>query len=111
VLCFLPVIPLPLHFSRRMIAALRLSQRPHRRYQRRASKIRSLDTVVKSFTNEAFENTRFNYENDRFLRAGMWLPERSMVLGRDGRFHAVITIAVIVFAQAARASALDLADL
>jgi len=114
VMCFLPVMFLfALHFSRRMIAALRLSKD-------RIGDINALveDSlagirVVKSFTNEAFETARFNYENDRFLlscsegyRSEAWFS------GGMAAFSQLITIAVIVFGAAGIArAALDLADL
>ncbi|MFI5352551.1 MAG: ABC transporter ATP-binding protein [Candidatus Binatales bacterium] len=114
VLCFLPVMFLfALHFSRRMIAALRLSKDRIGDINARVEDSLAGIRVVKSFTNEAFETARFNYENDRFLasrsegyRSEAWFS------GGMAAFTQLITIAVIVFGAAgiARAS-LDLADL
>jgi len=114
VLCFLPVMFLfALHFSRRMIAALRLSKDRIGDINARVEDSLAGIRVVKSFTNEAFETARFNYENNRFLasrsdgyRSEAWFS------GGMAAFTQLITIAVIVFGAAgiARAS-LDLADL
>src|SRR5260370_3557390 len=68
VLCFLPLMFLfALHFSRRMIAALRLSKDRIGDINARVEDSLAGIRVVKSFTNDAFETARFNYENDRFL--------------------------------------------
>src|SRR5580704_11468764 len=114
VLCFLPAMFFfALHFSRRMIAALRLSKDRIGDINARVEDSLAGIRVVKSFTNEAFETARFNYENDRFLasrsegyRSEAWFS------GGMAAFTQLITIAVIVFGAAgiARAS-LDLADL
>ena len=114
VLCFLPVMFLfALHFSRRMIAALRLSKDRIGDINARVEDSLAGIRVVKSFTNEAFETARFNYENDRFLasrsdgyRSEAWFS------GGMAAFTQLITIAVIVFGAAGivRAS-FDLADL
>jgi ATP-binding cassette subfamily B protein len=114
VLCFLPVMFLfALHFSRRMIAALRLSKDRIGDINARVEDSLAGIRVVKSFTNEAFETARFNYENDRFLasrsegyRSEAWFS------GGMAAFTQLITIAVIVFGAAGIArAALDLADL
>src|SRR5229473_3511260 len=114
VLCFLPVMLLfALHFSRRMIAALRLSKDRIGDINARVEDSLAGIRVVKSFTNEAFETARFNYENDRFLasrsegyRSEAWFS------GGMAAFTQLITIAVIVFGAAGIAHAsLDLADL
>jgi ATP-binding cassette subfamily B protein len=114
VLCFLPVMFLfALHFSRRMIAALRLSKDRIGDINARVEDSLAGIRVVKSFTNEAFETARFNYENDRFLasrsegyRSEAWFS------GGMAAFTQLITIAVIVFGAAGIArGALDLADL
>jgi ATP-binding cassette subfamily B protein len=114
VLCFLPVMFLfALHFSRRMIAALRLSKDRIGDINARVEDSLAGIRVVKSFTNEAFETARFNYENDRFLasrsegyRSEAWFS------GGMAAFTQLITIAVIVFGAAGIARAkLDLADL
>ncbi len=114
VLCFLPVMFLfALHFSRRMIAALRLSKDRIGDINARVEDSLAGIRVVKSFTNEAFETARFNYENDRFLasrsegyRSEAWFS------GGMAAFTQLITIAVIVFGAAGVArAALDLADL
>ncbi len=114
VLCFLPVMFLfALHFSRRMIAALRLSKDRIGDINARVEDSLAGIRVVKSFANEAFETARFSYENNRFLasrsdgyRSEAWFS------GGMAAFTQLITIAVIVFGAAgiARAS-LDLADL
>jgi len=114
VMCFLPVMFLfALHFSRRMIAALRLSKDRIGDINARVEDSLAGIRVVKSFTNEAFETARFNYENDRFLlsrsegyRSEAWFS------GGMAAFSQLITIAVIVFGAAGIArAALDLADL
>jgi ATP-binding cassette, subfamily B, bacterial len=114
VLCFLPVMFLfALHFSRRMIAALRLSKDRIGDINARVEDSLAGIRVVKSFTNEAFETARFNYENDRFLasrsegyRSEAWFS------GGMAAFTQLITITVIVFGAAGIArGALDLADL
>jgi ATP-binding cassette, subfamily B, bacterial len=114
VLCFLPVMFIyAMHFSRRMIAALRLSKDRIGDINARVEDSIAGIRVVKSFTNEAFETARFNYENDRFLasrsegyRSEAWFS------GGMAAFTQLITIAVIVFGAAGIArSALDLADL
>jgi ATP-binding cassette subfamily B protein len=114
VVCFLPVMFLfALHFSRRMIAALRLSKDRIGDINARVEDSLAGIRVVKSFTNEAFETARFNYENDRFLasrsegyRSEAWFS------GGMAAFTQLITIAVIVFGAAGIArAALDLADL
>jgi ATP-binding cassette subfamily B protein len=114
VLCFLPVMFLfALHFSRRMIAALRLSKDRIGDINARVEDSLAGIRVVKSFTNEAFETARFNHENNRFLasrsegyRSEAWFS------GGMTAFTQLITIAVIIFGAAgiARAS-FDLADL
>jgi ATP-binding cassette, subfamily B, bacterial len=114
VLCFLPVMFLfALHFSRRMIAALRLSKDRIGDINARVEDSLAGIRVVKSFTNEAFETARFNYENDRFLasrsegyRSEAWFS------GGMAAFTQLITIAVIVFGATGIArESLDLADL
>ena len=114
VLCFLPVMFLfALHFSRRMIAALRLSKDRIGDINARVEDSLAGIRVVKSFTNEAFETARFNYENDRFLasRSSGYRSE-AWFSGGMAAFTQLITIAVIVFGAAGIArAALDLADL
>lgn len=114
VACFLPVMFLfALHFSRRMIVALRLSKDRIGDINARVEDSLAGIRVVKSFTNETFETARFNYENDRFLasrsegyRSEAWFS------GGMAAFTQLITIAVIVFGAAGIArAALDLADL
>jgi ATP-binding cassette subfamily B protein len=113
-LCFLPVMFLfALHFSRRMIGALRLSKDRIGDINARVEDSLAGIRTVKSFTNEAFETARFNHENDRFLasrsegyRSEAWFS------GGMTAFTQLITIAVIVFGAAGIArGALDLADL
>ncbi|HWX28403.1 MAG TPA: ABC transporter ATP-binding protein [Steroidobacteraceae bacterium] len=114
VLCFLPVMFLfALHFSRRMIAALRLSKDRIGDINARVEDSLAGIRVVTSFTNEAFETSRFNYENDRFLasRSAGYRSE-AWFSGGMAAFTQLITIAVIVFGAAGIARAvLDLADL
>jgi ATP-binding cassette, subfamily B, bacterial len=114
VLCFLPVMFIfALHFSRRMIAALRASKDRIGDINARAEDSLAGIRVVKSFTNEALETARFDYENNRFLtsRSTGYLSE-AWFSGGMAAFTQLITITVIVFGAAgiARAS-LDLADL
>ncbi len=114
VLCFLPVMFLfALHFSRRMIAALRLSKDRIGDINARVEDSLAGIRVVKSFTNEAFETARFNYQNDRFLASrSVGYRSEAWFSGGMAAFTQLITISVIVFGAAgiARAS-LDLADL
>lgn len=114
VLCFLPVMFIyALHFSRRMIAALRLSKDRIGDINARVEDSLAGIRVVKSFTNEAFETARFNYENERFLASrGEGYRSEAWFSGGMAAFTQLITIAVIVFGAAGIArSALDLADL
>ena len=114
VLGFLPAMFFfALHFSRRMIAALRLSKDRIGDINARVEDSLAGIRVVKSFTNEEFETARFNYENNRFLasrsdgyRSEAWFS------GGMAAFTQLITIAVIVFGAAGIVrAALDLADL
>ena len=114
VLCFIPVMFLfAMHFSRRMIAALRLSKDRIGDINARVEDSLAGIRVVKSFTNEEFEIARFNHENDRFLasrsegyRSEAWFS------GGMAAFTQLITITVIVFGAAGIArTALNLADL
>jgi ATP-binding cassette subfamily B protein len=114
VLCFLPVMLLfALHFSRRMIAALRLSKDRIGDINARVEDSLAGIRVVKSFTNEAFEAARFDYENNRFLKSRSdGYRSEAWFSGGMAAFAQLITIAVIVFGAAgiARAS-LDVAGL
>ena len=114
VLCFLPLMYLyAMHFSRRMIAALRLSKDRIGDINARVEDSLAGIRVVKSFTNEAFETARFDHENNRFLasrsegyRSEAWFS------GGMAAFTQLITIAVIVFGAVGIARrSLDLADL
>ncbi len=114
VLGFLPAMLLfAMHFSRRMIAALRLSKDRIGDINARVEDSLAGIRVVKSFTNEAFETARFNDENDRFLatrsegyRSEAWFS------GGMVAFAQLITIVVIVFGAAGIArGSLDVADL
>src|SRR5262249_528760 len=69
--------------------------------------------VVKSFTNEAVEKTKFAYENSRFLdsRRDGYKSEAYFDAGMTA-FTQLMTIAVIIFGGAAIvSSSMDLADL
>lgn len=114
VMCFLPVMFLfAMHFSRRMIAALRLSKDRIGDINARVEDSLAGIRVVKSFTNEAFETARFDYENNRFLGSrSVGYRGEAWFSGGMTAFTQLITIAVIIFGAAgiARAS-LDLADL
>ncbi len=114
VLCFLPVMfVFALHFSRRMIAALRLSKDRIGDINARVEDSLVGIRVVKSFTNEAFEAARFNYENDRFLASrSEGYQSEAWFSGGMAAFTQLITIAVIVFGATGIARrSLDLADL
>ncbi|HWJ41763.1 MAG TPA: ABC transporter ATP-binding protein [Candidatus Limnocylindrales bacterium] len=114
VLCFLPVMFLfALHFSRRMIAALRLSKDRIGDINARVEDSLAGIRVVKSFTNEAFETARFNYENDRFLASrSVGYRSEAWFSGGMAAFTQLITVAVIMFGAVGIArAALDLADL
>ncbi len=94
VLCFLPVMfVFALHFSRRMIAALRLSKDRIGDINARVEDSLVGIRVVKSFTNEAFATARFNYENDRFLASRSEGYQSEAWSRRHGR-HERIPIAV-----------------
>ncbi len=114
VLCFLPVtLIFALHFRHRMIAALRASKDSSGDINARAEDSLAGIRVVKSFTNEALENARFNYENFRFLASrSTGYRSEGWFSGGMAAFTQLITITVIVFGAAgiARAS-FDLADL
>ena len=114
VLSVLPVMFFfALRLSRRMIAALRTSKDRIGDINARLEDSLAGIRVVKSFTNEAFETTRFGHENNRFLlsrsdgyRSEAWFS------GGMAAFTQLITISVIVFGAAGIArGALDLADL
>ena len=114
VLAFLPPMFLfAMFFSRRMIAALRVSRDRIGDINARVEDSLTGIRVAKSFTNEALEIARFDHHNDRFLtsrsegyRAEAWFS------GGVGAFTQLITIAVIVFGASSIARAtLDLADL
>jgi len=114
VLCFLPVMfVFALHFSRRMIAALRLSKDRIGDINARVEDSLAGIRVVKSFTNEAFETARFNYENDRFLASrSEGYQSEAWFSGGMAAFTQLIIIAVIVFGATGIArGSLDLADL
>jgi ATP-binding cassette, subfamily B, bacterial len=114
VLCFLPVMFFfALHFSRRMIAALRLSKDRIGDINARVEDSLAGIRVVKSFTNEGFEIARFNYENDRFLASrSEGYRNEAWFSGGMAAFTQLITISVIVFGAAGIARrSLDLADL
>ena len=114
VLCFLPVMfVFALHFSRRMIAALRLSKGRIGDINARVEDSLVGIRVVKSFTNEAFETARFNYENDRFLASrSEGYQSEAWFSGGMAAFTQLIIIAVIVFGATGIARrSLDLADL
>jgi ATP-binding cassette subfamily B protein len=114
VLCFIPVMfVFALHFSRRMIAALRLSKERIGDINARVEDSLAGIRVVKSFTNEAFETARFNYENDRFLASrSEGYQSEAWFSGGMAAFTQLITIAVIVFGATGIARrSLDLADL
>jgi ATP-binding cassette, subfamily B, bacterial len=90
-----------LHFSRRMISALRLSKDRIGDINARVEDSLAGIRVVKSFTNEAFEAARFEFENNRFLesrsdgyRSEAWFS------GGMAAFAQLITFAVIVFGAA-----------
>lgn len=114
VLCFLPLMfVFALHFSRRMIASLRLSKDRIGDINARVEDSLAGIRVVKSFTNEAFETARFNYENDRFLASrSEGYQSEAWFSGGMAAFTQLITIAVIVFGATGIArGSLDLADL
>jgi len=114
VLAFLPVMFLSaLHFSRRMIAALRSSKDRIGDINARVEDSLAGIRVVKSFTNEELETALFNFENNRFLasRSHGYQSEAWFSSGMAA-FTQLITIAVLIFGAAGIAqSALDLADL
>jgi ATP-binding cassette subfamily B protein len=114
VLCFMPVMfVFAMYFSRRMIAALRLSKDRIGDINARVEDSLAGIRVVKSFTNEAFETARFNYENDRFLASrSEGYQSEAWFSGGMAAFTQLITIAVIVFGATGIAQgSLDLADL
>jgi ATP-binding cassette, subfamily B, bacterial len=114
VIGFLPLMFIfALHFSRRMIAALRVSKNRIGDINARAEDSLAGIRVVKSFSNEALETARFDYENNRFLasRSAGYRSE-AWFSGGMAAFTQLITITVIVFGAAGIArGSLDLADL
>src|SRR5208337_3252148 len=97
------LIILALHFSRRMIAALRLSKARIGDINARVEDSLAGIRVVKSFTNEAFETARFNYENDRFLASrSEGYQSEAWFSGGMAAFTQLIIIAVIVFGATGR---------
>ena len=107
------MLPFSLHFNRRMNRALRRSRDRIGDINERVEDALAGIRVVKSFTNEGLESTRFARHNDRFLesRSDGYRSEAWFSGGMEA-FTQLITIAVIVFGAAAIArDSLDLADL
>jgi ATP-binding cassette subfamily B protein len=107
------MLPWSLYFNRRMNRALRRSKDRIGDINERVEDSLAGIRVVKSFTNEALESTRFEHHNNRFLesRSDGYRNEAWFSGGMDA-FTQLITIGVIVFGGVAIArGSLDLADL
>src|SRR5579859_483544 len=114
ILLILPVMAVyAFYFNRRMNAALRQSRDRIGDINAQVEDTLAGIRVVKSFTNEALEERKFAYANDRFVasrRAG-YKSEAYFSGGMDA-FTQLMTIVVISLGGAAIArGALDLADL
>jgi ATP-binding cassette, subfamily B, bacterial len=114
VVLFLPVMAVyAFHFNKKMKAALRRSKDRIGDINAQVEDTLSGIRVVKSFTNEAVEQTKFAYENNRFVdsRSNGYKSE-AFFYGGLIAFTQLMTIAVIVFGGISIIQAsLDLADL
>jgi ATP-binding cassette subfamily B protein len=107
------MLPFSLYFNRRMNWALRRSKDRIGDINERVEDSLAGVRVVKSFTNEGLESSRFARHNDGFLesRSDGYRSEAWFSGGMEA-FTQLITIAVIVFgASAIAGESLDLADL
>ncbi|MFN8531327.1 MAG: ABC transporter ATP-binding protein [Anaerolineae bacterium] len=111
---FLPIMAVyAFYFTRRMNRALRHSRERIGDINAQVEDTLAGIRVVKSFTNEAIEETKFARENRRFLdsRSDGYLSESYFSNGM-GAFIQLFTIAVIVIGGAGIAGgSLDLADM
>jgi len=114
VFLFLPIMTVhALYFNKRMKAALRRSNDRVGDINARVEDALAGIRVVKSFTNEIIERSRFEYENNRFLasrrdgyKSETWFYEGLVALTQ------LMTVAVIVLGGVRILNAsLDLADL
>jgi ATP-binding cassette, subfamily B, bacterial len=114
VLVFLPAMAIyAFYFNKKMKDALRASKDRIGDINAQIEDTLSGIRVVKSFTNEAFEQRKFAYENDRFLgsRSAGYKSEAYFYGGLIA-FTQLMSIAVVVFGGASIVQAsLDLADL
>ena len=111
---FVPVMAAyAFYFNKRMNIALRRTKDRIGDINAQVEDTLSGIRVVKSFTNEAVEKTKFAYENDRFVasRGEGYKSEAFFSSGMIAFTH-LITVAVIIFGGVAIVNAsLDLADL
>jgi ATP-binding cassette subfamily B protein len=114
VFCFVPIMAVyALYFNKRMQRALRTSKNRIGDINAQVEDTLAGIRVVKSFTNEDVETSKFAYANDRFLasRRDGSKSEAYFSSGLTG-FSQLITIAVIIFGSIAIVHAsLDVADL
>ncbi len=111
---FLPVIALySLYYNRRMNAALRQSRERIGDVNAQVEETLGGIRVVKSFTNEEFEKSKFAHENSRFVESRReGYRSESYFYGGMMAFTQGITIAVIILGSLAIADAsLNPADL
>jgi ATP-binding cassette subfamily B protein len=114
VLLFLPLMSAYIYyFNKRMRSALRRSKDRIGDINTQVEDTLSGVRVVKSFNNEAIEQQKFAYENDRFVdsRRDVYKSEAYFSAGLI-TFTQLMSIAVVIFGGAAIVSgSLDLADL
>jgi ATP-binding cassette subfamily B protein len=114
VFLFMPVMTVyAFYFNKRMNVALRISKDRIGDVNAQAEDALSGIRVAQSFTNEAIEKQKFDYENRRFVdsRREGYKSEAYFSNGMIG-FTQLITIAVIIFGGIAIVhGSLDLADL
>ena len=113
-LLFLPVMAIyAFYFNKRMNRAMRRSKDRIGDINAQVEDTLAGIRVVKSFTNQAIEQEKFAYENDRFVesRRASYRSE-AYFYGGMGAFTQLITIAVVIFGGVSIVNAsLDLADL
>lgn len=114
VLLFLPVMSVyAIFFNKRMKRALRRSKDRIGDINAQIEDTLSGIRVVKSFTNEEFEQQKFVYENDRFLASRSdGYKNEAYFYGGLLAFTQLLSIAVVVFGGVSiQQGALDLPDL
>ncbi len=113
-IAFLPIMAIyAFYFNKRMNRAMRRSKDRIGDINAQVEDTLAGIRVVKSFTNQAIEQEKFAYENDRFVesRRASYRSE-AYFYGGMGAFTQLITIAVVIFGGVSIVNAsLDLADL